>query len=70
MLKTCPRSEAVAAITEGELLVTVSDAAFGEVVRGHLQSHTVTGQNAYAISPQLAGQVSQYRPVLVQLDAK
>ncbi len=57
--------------TESEgLLVTVSDASLREVIRRHLEGDAIAGQNADAIAPQFAGQVSENGAVLIELNAE
>lgn len=57
-------------VNEGELLVTVSDSALGEVVGRHLKGYAITGQNAYAVAPELACQMRKNCSVLIELNAE
>src|SRR5579862_4039320 len=52
------------------LLVTVRDAAFGQVVRRHLQSHAIARQYSNTVAAELACQMSKYSAFLIQLDAE
>ena len=54
----------------GILFVAVSNAALGEIVGGHLEGDAVSGKDADAVAPELAGQVGQDEPFGVKLDAK
>jgi hypothetical protein len=48
----------------------VRDASLGEVIRRHLQGHSITGQDANPVAPQLACQMRQNGSVLIKLYAK
>jgi len=52
------------------LLVPVGDSSLCQIVGRELQSDAIAGQNTNAIPAQLAGQVGQHGPILVQLHAK
>ena len=52
------------------LFVAIGYAAFGEIVGRHFQSDAVTGENADAVAAQLAGEMGENEPFLIQLDAK
>jgi len=56
--------------SDAGLLVTVGYAALGEVVWRHFQGDPITGENAYAVAPQFAGQVRQHGPVLIELNTE
>jgi hypothetical protein len=47
-----------------------SDSSLGEVVGGQLHGDTVASQDADAVSPQSASQVSQHNTVMFQLHAE
>lgn len=50
--------------------MTEGDPAFGQIVGGKLQRDFVARQNANAIAAQPAGQMRQYDPVVLQLNAE
>ena len=52
------------------LLVTVGNTSLGQIIGGHFDGDPVTGEDANAIAPQLAGEMSEDDTLLVQLDAK
>src|SRR6185312_3997882 len=54
----------------GMSLVAVGDPALGQIVRGHFESHAVSGKDANAIAPELAGQMRQHRSLLVELNTE
>ena len=45
----------------------VRDASLGEVIRRHLQGHSITGQNANSVTPQLTCQMRQNSSILIEL---
>lgn len=56
--------------TVWRLLVAVGDAAFGEVVGGHLDGDAIAGENADAIAAEFASEVGENGAFLVKLDAE
>jgi len=50
--------------------MAIRDAALGQIVRRHLEGHTVAGKNANAITAQFAGQMGEYDAFLVELDTE
>jgi len=46
------------------------DSPFGEIVGGQLHGDAVARQDADAVAPQSAGQVSQHNAVMFQLHAE
>ena len=52
------------------LLVAVGDSTAGEVVRGQLDLHTVTGEDPDVVHPHLPGDVREYLVPVLQLNAE
>jgi hypothetical protein len=50
--------------------VTIGDATLGEIIGRHLDGDPVTGQYTDTIPAELAGQVGEHNPFLVDLDAE
>ena len=48
----------------------ICNPAFGEIVRGKLHRHAVTGENADSIAAEFAGQVGENGAVGIKLDTK
>jgi hypothetical protein len=52
------------------LFMAVRNTAFGEVVGGHFEGDAIAGEYSYAVSSQLAREVGENDPLLIQLNAK
>ena len=52
---------------ERKLLVAIGDSTFGQIVGRHFYGDTVPGEHSDPMPSQLAGQVSQHNPLLVEL---
>ena len=50
--------------------MAVGDASLGQVVRGKLHRHAVTGEDSDTITAEFAGQVGKNGTVGIQLNAK
>jgi hypothetical protein len=50
--------------------VTIGDATFGQVVRGKLHRHTITGEDSDSIATEFAGQVGKNGAVGIKLNTE
>jgi hypothetical protein len=50
--------------------MAVSDTTFGEVVRGKLHRHAITGEDSNSIATEFAGQVGKNSAVGIKLNAE
>ena len=50
--------------------MTIRDATFGQVVRGKLHGHTITGEDSDSIATEFAGQVGKNGTVGIKLNAE
>lgn len=50
--------------------MTIRDATFGQVVRGKLHRHTITGEDSDSIATEFAGQVGKNGAVGIKLNAE
>ena len=50
--------------------MTIRDATFGQVVRGKLHRHTITGEDSDSIATEFAGQVGKNGAVGIKLNTE
>lgn len=50
--------------------MTVSDAAFGEIVGREFEGYPVAGEDADAVAAELAGEMREHHPFLIELNAE
>jgi hypothetical protein len=52
------------------LFVAVGDPALGQIIRRHLDGDAIPGQDAYPVSAQFPGKMSEHETLGIELNAK